>query len=109
MDQLSGARIGPPGDPFVAEIEKILCGTFSLDPASISTLGVNTETVNVPGVEAGMLIFVLPQTSTGANFAIIGARAPNGGQIEVTLCNPAASTQNPPLMTWWFLAVKFRR
>lgn len=74
-------------------------GKFTLAPGLIATIGAEAETVAIPGLQVGDIVFVQPQYALG-NGILVGPVVVTANQIAFNIENQTAGGVTPPTGAW---------
>lgn len=85
---------------------KVEFGTFTLNPASLTTGAQAETTLSFDGLASGDLVFVNPRALT-TGLHVIGARVSAADELGVTLRNELTTTVDGGEITYDYLVVKF--
>ena len=83
-------------------------GSFTLDPANVSTGDLEESTVAVPGTKVGDFVMCQPRAVAGVDLVIQQAYVSAAGTITFQLYNISGGDLNMASATWDYVVVRGR-
>ena len=83
-------------------------GSFTLDPANVSTGNLEESTVAVPGTKLGDFVMCQPRAVAGVDLVIQQAYVSADGTITFQLYNISGGDLNMAAATWDYVVIRGR-
>jgi predicted metalloprotease with PDZ domain len=90
---------------FLGNVRAVNITSVTFDPAIVATITTAEQTVTVPGVKLGDVVFVSKPTLT-AGLGIAGARVSADDTVAITFVNPTAAGVNAGSEVYTILSVR---
>ena len=73
---------------------------FTFDPASVAAATTAEQTVTIPGLQVGDIVFDASKPTNTAGIAVVNARVSAANTLALTFINATAAPVDPPSETY---------